>query len=51
MASVQAGNDKEVGEHLAATTEVEDRERSDTAAWESAANETKTGEQASVSGR
>ncbi len=51
MACVQTGNDTDVDEHLAATTEVEDRQRSDTAAWEFAASETEPGEQASVSGR
>ena len=50
MVCIQAGNDKDVGEDLAATTEVEDRERSDTVAWEFAASETEPGDQASVSG-
>ena len=51
MACVQTGNDTDVDEYLAATTEVEDRRRRDTAAWKLAASETESGEQISVSGR
>lgn len=50
MACVQVGNDKDVGEGLATTTDVEDRERSYTAACESASSETQPDEQALVSG-
>jgi len=50
MTCAQVRNDKDVGEGLAATTEVEDRDRSYTAARESASSETRPGEQTSVSG-